>query len=559
MSIYGVSESATDQKYVTKETISHPQRNIYRYPGVHINNLGTLGNELKVSKGAGNLDVNIEAGFVTMDGADGTTMYTVRSDSQTTITLDPVTHTVGQTRIDLIIVRIATGGDSKTIEKITGTPNTTGSEVRPSIPALTEAYYVLASISIVGGTVAINNSMITDERQAVDLFSNNLVSGWASINYGLEFNDSTSIKTSSNIDLTNIISVGDKFTFTQSSTIKYFYVEDINYNSTVASRTYIKLRGYSGATVANSTLSKVQFSKINKPLNFPIAPIFVQEGQLRNGKIVVTESGGNLTVAIKTLAGTDPSPSNPVSIMIDGVDRSITSALSVTANAGTNWLNLGASEHATKENDLFVFLQWNTTTSSVNILSSRIGYPRIVGDFVNSTTDKKGVIGIVNYNSTDSVASIGRFKATLSSGAGYTWTVPTFTRSNLIQSPIISTEWTPYTATLIGEGSMTYTSIVTNTFSYKLDGRIMYLRVYANGTTGGTLNNRINFSIPFDAVNYDNNIQPGVGIWGQDGSLTSFVVVGGDTSGYLGVAKSDNSNYTAGSSRYFVGQLFIEI
>jgi hypothetical protein len=52
-----------------------------------------------------------------------------------------------------------------------------------------------------------------------------------------------------------------------------------------------------------------------------------------NGKISVTVAADNLTVAIKTLAGTDPSLSTPVYIRIGDTIRTITSALSVTVNA----------------------------------------------------------------------------------------------------------------------------------------------------------------------------------------------------------------------------------
>ena len=42
---------------------------------------------------------------------------------------------------------------------------------------------------------------------------------------------------------------------------------------------------------------------------------------------------------------------------------------------------------------------------------------------------------------------IGRFAATLSAGAGYTWTVPTFTNANLIQRPIFETRLLDWVAT----------------------------------------------------------------------------------------------------------------
>ena len=50
-----------------------------------------------------------------------------------------------------------------------------------------------------------------------------------------------------------------------------------------------------------------------------------------NGKIVPSVASDNLTVALKTHAGTDPSATDPVYVMIGGVVRTITSALSATA------------------------------------------------------------------------------------------------------------------------------------------------------------------------------------------------------------------------------------
>ena len=59
------------------------------------------------------------------------------------------------------------------------------------------------------------------------------------------------------------------------------------------------------------------------------------QGFLINGKIVRTVDSGNMTFAIKTLAGNDPSATDPVYCRIGNTVRSITSALSVTLNATT--------------------------------------------------------------------------------------------------------------------------------------------------------------------------------------------------------------------------------
>ena len=49
--------------------------------------------------------------------------------------------------------------------------------------------------------------------------------------------------------------------------------------------------------------------------------------------IVRTVASGNLTVALKNYEGNDPTATKPVKIMIGGVVRTITGALSATDNA----------------------------------------------------------------------------------------------------------------------------------------------------------------------------------------------------------------------------------
>jgi len=169
------------------------------------------------------------------------------------------------------------------------------------------------------------------------------------------------------------------------------------------------------------------------------------EGFLLNGKIVPSVASNNLTVAIKTLAGTDPSVTDPVYVRIGDTVRSITSALSVTKNAATNWFNAGSAELATKEIDYFVYLGYNATDGVV-IGFSRIPYANSYDDFSATTTNEKycAISTITSASATDYYNVIGRFAATLSAGAGYTWSVPTFTAINLIQRPIWETRLLTY-------------------------------------------------------------------------------------------------------------------
>lgn len=174
------------------------------------------------------------------------------------------------------------------------------------------------------------------------------------------------------------------------------------------------------------------------------------QGFLVNGKISATVVSNNLTVAIKTLAGADPSATSPVYVRIGDTVRTISAALSVTKNAGTNWFASGAAELATKEIDYFVYLGYNATDGVV-VGFSRIPYAKSYSDFSTTTTNEKyaAISTITTAAATDYYENIGRFAATLSAGAGYTWTVPTFTANNLIQHPINRSRMLSYVPTVV--------------------------------------------------------------------------------------------------------------
>lgn len=239
----------------------------------------------------------------------------------------------------------------------------------------------------------------------------------------------------------------------------------------------------------HSAISKTAYSTFNAP-----------EGFLINGKIVPSVASNNLTVAIKGMDGNDPSATNPVYVRIGSVVRSITSALAVISNAGSSWCNLGSAELATKETDLFVYLGWDSLASTVGMGISRIPYGTTWADFNLTASNEKaclvgGVGGWVNTTSTDQHVNIGRFAATLSAGAGYTWTVPTFTASNLIQRPIYETRWLAWNCTFGATGSMTFGSI-TGTTDYKIINSNIHLRFVISGTTGGTASYAITWTRP---------------------------------------------------------------
>jgi hypothetical protein len=224
------------------------------------------------------------------------------------------------------------------------------------------------------------------------------------------------------------------------------------------------------------------------------------EGFMTNGKLVVTVASNDLIVALKTLAGTDPSAGDKVEVRINGVVHEITAALSVTAADATNWCNAGAAELATKEIDYFAYLGYNATDGVV-IGFSRISHANSYDDFSATSTNEKfcKISTITTAAATDYYTVIGRFAATLSAGAGYTWTVPTYTAKNLIQRPIYETRYLSYAPTITGY----FGNPTDATYKYKVVGDLVLLGFYE--ITAGTSNATTKtYTTPFTTENVVN-------------------------------------------------------
>lgn len=282
------------------------------------------------------------------------------------------------------------------------------------------------------------------------------------------------------------------------------------------------------------------------------------EGGIYNGKIVVTVSSNNITVALKTKAGTDASATDPINVVINSTIRTITAALSVTKNAGTNWFGSGGTAFATKEIDYFVFLGYNATDGVV-IGFARIPYASQYNEFSTTSTAETycAISTITNAATTDYYNVIGRFAATLSATAAFNWSVPTFTAINLINRPIYETRWLTYAPTYSASGSMTYTSVTATIANYKFEGRKILLEFKATGTTGGTASTNIKGTLPFTPAQAANFPAFGA-VLISDGAT----VFGGayiDSSNLLNLIKYNNANYslTAGAVVSTIG--FFEI
>jgi hypothetical protein len=214
-------------------------------------------------------------------------------------------------------------------------------------------------------------------------------------------------------------------------------------------------------------------------LNIANAPV---QGQLINGYISRTVSSNNLVIAIKTVAGSDPSATDPVYVRIGNSVRTITAALSVTATAGTDIFGYGASL-CLSDQDLFVYLGYRAAGSTVFIAASRLPYGVTYAAFSSTATAYNYLIysGLAPA-STDEVENIGRVNVTTSGSAAYNWSVPA--TSIVISRPIYESRWLDWTPTLTGfsanPGSASY--------RYKIANEICHMEVAqgSNGTSNAT-------------------------------------------------------------------------
>jgi hypothetical protein len=282
-------------------------------------------------------------------------------------------------------------------------------------------------------------------------------------------------------------------------------------------------------------------------------------GFLLNGQIVPSVAGDDLTVAIKGMDGNDPSATNPVYVRIGDTIRSITAALSVTKNDGTNWFNAGSDELATKEIDYFVYLGYNATDGVV-IGFARIPYANEYDDF-SATTTANGycaISDISNAAAGDDYVLIGRFAATLSAGAGYTWTVPTFTNKNLIQRPIYETRFLDWVPTLVG-----FSADPTNTiYKYQIvmDTINLRLRQATVGTSNAT---NLTVSLPFTAKTSTNMAWVAYGTGTDNGATlstpTNILIVSGASIINAYPSPSQGSWTASGGKRIQIATIIYEI
>lgn len=214
-------------------------------------------------------------------------------------------------------------------------------------------------------------------------------------------------------------------------------------------------------------------------------------GTILNGKLSVTVASNDLTVALKTLAGTDASASNPILANIDGTIYTITAALSITIADGTSWFGAGSAETGTLAVPYFVYLVWDSNSSAVALSIARKPYFNLVSETDGTATSNDYLYDKAAFTSTDPIINIGYFEAVLSlTGTGHLWTVPTFvTGRNLKHQKTEVSQWCSWTPTITG-----FSANPTLVCSYRINVNAVDFSV-ANGGNGTS--NAATFTITF--------------------------------------------------------------
>jgi hypothetical protein len=387
-----------------------------------------------------------------------------------------------------LVTGIGTGtGDTITLNSTTGLP--TDTEITLTFNRVTSGGVVNSTSVMERITGTISGATLTSYTRGVDGTTEQAHAGGVVVEYipnAADINDQVDgILVGHNQDGTH--KSGSVLTLPQINDTSSDHQYVVAVNELTADRTVTL-----PLLTANDTFVFRNHSNVAINFNAP-------EGFLINGKIVPSVANNDLTVALKGLDGNDPSATNPVYCRIGDTVHAITAALSVTKADGTNWFNAGSAELATKEIDYFVYLGYNATDGVV-IGFSRIPYATQYDQFSATTTNEKycAISTISNAAAGDDYTVIGRFAATLSAGAGYTWTVPTFTTINLIQRPIFETRELTFVPTVsYAGGSANPTSLTVSSATYKVESENVYPLVVYSLVKGTGNRTHCIFTIPF--------------------------------------------------------------
>ena len=119
---------------------------------------------------------------------------------------------------------------------------------------------------------------------------------------------------------------------------------------------------------------------------------------------------------------------------------------------------------------------------------------------------------------------------------------------------LIANSWTGWTPTLSAGGSMTYTSTTITEARYFLVGKSLTMEVSISGTTGGTANTDLKFTIP-SGLTLTNSGQ-GMGRLNDSGGAAAEFL---PSTSVVVVRNMANANWGLGASRSYRGTMTFEI
>ena len=226
--------------------------------------------------------------------------------------------------------------------------------------------------------------------------------------------------------------------------------------------------------------------------------------RLFNGIITTSVASNNLTVAIKTAAGTDPSSDNPVTALIGGNYYQITASLSITLNAGTNYWGNGDGY----AKYYFVYLSYN---SGVILGVAQMPYFTVSAHYNNTNTSP---IYLARSTGTPSaVENIGMFKATLGTGASYNWSVDS---TAVYQGPCYSTPSMTWGAT---PSSITVGTGGVSVGYYHIADKYQHFRYFITLGSSGFSVSSSTIALPVARNGYPSVVQVGRATFETSGGL----------------------------------------
>jgi hypothetical protein len=117
--------------------------------------------------------------------------------------------------------------------------------------------------------------------------------------------------------------------------------------------------------------------------------------------------------------------------------------------------------------------------------------------------------------------------------------------------------WVSYTPTYTCSGSMTYTAVTTTYAKYMQIGNVIFVRLYADGTTGGTASTEVRASLPIAAIGNHNGIITGVRDAGAGALTQGFLQI--TAANGLAFFNATVANWSLGAGRFISCNTFYEV